>query len=131
MLPTTAREMWEKAGRELSAFDAAPSVDAAINFFLTVAHIREYAVHEGKDVASMDADADFQLCVLVSNTVKHHHLTHKTMLKLVTERSFGGGHADAAQPHDEVYAILADGARFPVSPMGRAVLWRWKDLLGI
>jgi hypothetical protein len=131
MLPKTAREMWEKAGRELSALDAAPSVDAAINFFLTVAHIREYAVHEGKDIASMDADPDFQLCVLVSNTVKHHHLTHKNMLKLVTERSFGGGHADAAQPRDEVFAVLADGTRLPVSSIGRAVLLRWKTLLGL
>jgi hypothetical protein len=131
MLPTTARDMWEKAERELHAFDAAPSADGAVNFFISVAHIRDYAVAEGKNVASMDADSDFQLCVLVSNTAKHHHLTHKKMVELVTQRSFGGGHADSSQPYDEVFAVLADGTRFPVSSIGRAVLWKWKALLGI
>jgi hypothetical protein len=131
MLPETAREMWEKAERELNAFDAAPSKDGAFNFFVTVAHIGDYAAGEGFNIAGMDADPNYQLCVLVANSAKHHHLTHKRMVDLVKQRSYGGGHADAAQPHDEVFAVLADGTRFPVSSMGRAVLWRWKDLLGI
>jgi hypothetical protein len=124
---TTAREMIEKARRELTRFEADPCADHAMNFFISIHHARDYAKREGLPINEIDSDPDFELCRLASNEAKHLVLTGQT-LEVAVVREFES-HNDVAYGGDEAFAILADGKRISVANVGRRVLGAWDRFL--
>jgi hypothetical protein len=101
----TAKDMLEKARRELARLEADVSIDHVFNFFVTAFHIADY-LDDKRLRKKVRKKSWFRLCGDAGNKAKHMELTR-----------------DRPDPKTPKHFVLADGMSVP------RVQWRiqWQD----
>lgn len=113
------RDMLEKAQRELERMETNLSVDTVFNFFVTVYHVKDYveATRGSAILKEIYGEEDFVRCQYLCNKGKH--------LRLRSEPKQWGTHADAAEAEAQ-FAVVVDGNRIDVLPLGQRLVERWR-----
>lgn len=114
---TSARQMLEKAERELERFRASPHIDHAVNFCMTAYHIIDYVARgdEQSRIALIRSlgqqHEDFAACHLICNKAKHLVLRPSKKRQIEARLGETGGAMFGRMPLGTHDSMLGEGPR--------------------
>src|ERR1051325_4903683 len=133
----TPRDLLEKARREYSKLQTAPSTDTVFNFFVTVYHVIDYVkVLSSVSAASIDAmyaDVDFKLCQFICNKGKHlelrrpppYHVKHEPAVEGGTLGTFILG-VDRLGGPERFIVVVENKEEIDAIELGKKLLAKWE-----
>lgn len=131
----TARDMFEKAERELGRLSAEFSIDNVFNFFVTAYHIQDY-VRRASSVpqAALDVfltDTDIKDCRDLCDKGKHLQLTKRTDPKThVYSGSIGGAPLNTIGINaGDKWVLLTDSREVEIEWLAQRVIDKWRNFL--